>query len=86
VAAKLRDSPAAVSIDRTQGAGDVRAAWASGLLAPGRAYSTTAEAVKLKHGRIVGHGTAVSEPVTMPSATDYWRPISGLPGGPPPSS
>jgi hypothetical protein len=60
--------------------------WASGPLAPGRAYSTTAQAVKLKHGRIVRHGTAVSEPVTMPSASDYWRPISGLPGGPPPSS
>ncbi len=60
--------------------------WASGPLAPGRTYSTTAEAVKLKHGRIVRHGAAVVEPVTMPSAGDYWRPISGLPDGPPSSS
>jgi hypothetical protein len=54
-------------------------------ITPGRTYPTTAEAVKLKHGRIVGHGTAVSEPVVVPSATDHWQPISKLPAGPPPS-
>lgn len=56
------------------------AGWASGPLAPGRTYASSARAVELRGHRAVKRGVPVSEPIVMPGAGDRWRPIPRLPG------
>jgi hypothetical protein len=57
--------------------------WASGPLSPGRSYSTRAQAVKMRHGRIIGRGIPVRATEQMPAADATWQPIGSLPGHPP---
>jgi len=58
-------------------------AFASGPLAPSKAYGATSQAVEVSAGRIVRKGASVTVPVTMPGPGDIWVVISGLPGTPP---
>ena len=60
-----------------------RAQYASGPLAPGRTYVLKAQAVRVRHGRVVRRGFVVPTTQPMPGPNDRWIPIAGLPGVPP---
>ena len=60
-----------------------REAFGSGPLTPLRTYSASAQAVEVKHGRVIRRGIVVPAILNMPGPNDRWVPISGLPGTPP---
>ncbi|HEY5143688.1 MAG TPA: hypothetical protein VII98_09315 [Solirubrobacteraceae bacterium] len=68
--------PHLVSCSRSRGFG-------SGPLSPGVSYGLTAQAVRMRRGRIVSRGPAIVTLVRMRTAQDNWVPISNLPGTPP---
>jgi hypothetical protein len=57
--------------------------WASGPLSPGMTYSTSVQAVRVRHHRVVARGVQVTGTEQMPPASATWQPVTGLRGHPP---
>ena len=60
-----------------------RRGFASGPLPAGTDYRLTAQALRIRRGRIIGRGSVVMTLLHMRAADDGWVPITHLPGTPP---